>query len=304
MSITTINTNVNAQMAQFQLNKLDNSLQKSMQRLTTGLRLNSGADGPADLALANSFTAHVRGTRQAINNAEDALSMLAFADSALNETLDILQRMNDLAVKASNEAVLTTANVLSINNEIQSLKTELTRRSTAVSFNSKILFSGGLSGTNAQIIQIGADNLSAMQITLVLQGLTLSGLGMRTTAGVANEFMYGSLYIYQVSDGAGAIDQYAISAALNGINVLQSAINIASDMQAAIGMQEQKLQYIINDLSSEELNITAARSRITDVDMAAEISEFTKLQVLTQATTAMLAQANIQPQIVATLLGA
>jgi len=296
MSIFSINTNVNSLMAQGSLKKLDNSLSTTMQRLSTGLRINSAADDPSGIALANSMTAHVRGVHQAINNAQDTLNLLAFADSALNETLDILQRMNDLAVKASNEAILTTADVSSINTEIQSLKTELSRRAGAVTFNSKILFSGGFSGTNAGQAQIGADNVAAMQLTIEIKAQTLSGLGLMEQGGL-NFNGVGSLYI---SNGAG---QSALGAAVYAIDAIQSSITLASNMQQAIGILEQKMQFIIDDLSNEELNITAARSRITDADMAAEISEFTRLQVLTQSSTAMLAQANLQPQIVSQLLG-
>ena len=295
MSITNINTNVNSLIAQGQMRKLDFSLTSTMRKLSSGLRINSGADDPSGVALANSMTAHVRGVRQAMNNAQDALNLMAFADEALNESLDILQRMNDLAVKASNEAILTSSDIASINSEIQDLKTELTRRAGAVTFNTKILFSGGFS--TGQMIQIGADNGAAFQLTLVLNALTLSGLKLMSGAGQGNWRNAGSL---NISNWA---NQSALGAAVYAIDVIQSSIGIASNMQESIGVQERKLQYIINDLSAEDINISAAKSRITDADMAAEISEFTRLQVLTQSATAMLAQANLQPQIVAQLLG-
>jgi flagellin len=262
-----------------------------MSRLSSGLRINSGADDPSGLALANSMTAHARGVHQAMNNAQDALNLLAFADSALNETLDILQRMNDLTVRASNEAILTTADLTSIQSEIGDLRTELARRATAVSFNSKVLFNSGFAGTNAQMIQIGADNAAAFKLTIELKAVTLSGMGFWSAPNTVS--------VVVTSGTANS----AIGAANTAIDVVQSAINIVSTMQATIGVQERKLQYIINDLSSEEINISAARSRITDADMAAEISEFTRLQVLTQSATAMIAQANLQPQTVSKLLG-
>lgn len=289
MSIMNINTNVNSLVAQGSLRKLDSSLNTTMKRLSSGLRINTAADDPSGVALANSMTAHMRGVHQAINNAQDGLNLLAFADSALNETLDILQRMNDLSVKASNEAVLTTADIQSIDNEIQSLRTELSRRAGAVTFNTKILFSGGFSG--GQMLQVGANNGAAFQITVQLQAVTLSGMGFWSVPNTIS---------LVVTSGA---QNSSLGAANTAIDAVKSAINIVSNMQAAIGVQEKKLQYIINDLSSEEINIAAAKSRITDADMAAEISEFTRLQVLTQSATAMLAQANLQPQIVSQLLG-
>lgn len=301
MSITSINTNVNALVAQGQLKVLDSSLKTTMTRLSTGLRINSGADGPSDLALANAMTAHMRGTTQAIANAEDAMSMLTFVDSALNETVDILQRMNDLAVKASNQAILTSSDIKSINEEVQDLKTELARRATSVSFNSKILFSGGFQ--SGKIIQIGADNASAYQISIVIDKVNLSGLGLNSGGlGAANFWGAGSLNISTLFTAG--YNQSTLGAAVHAIDVLQSAIKIASNLQESIGSQEEKLQYIINDLNSENINIAAAKSRIVDADMAAEISEFTRLQVLTQSATAMLAQANLQPQTVLSLLGA
>lgn len=289
MSIMNINTNVNSLIAQGSLRKLDSGLSTTMKRLSSGLRINSAADDPSGVALANSMTAHMRGVHQAINNAQDGLNLLAFADSALNETLDILQRLNDLAVKAANEAVLTTADIQSIQNEIDSLRTELSRRAGAVTFNTKILFSGGFS--DGQMLQIGANNGAAFQITVQLQAVTLSGMGFWSVPNTIS---------LVVTSGA---QNSSLGAANTAIDAVKSAINIVSNMQAAIGVQEKKLQYIINDLSSEEINIAAAKSRITDADMAAEISEFTRLQVLTQAATAMLAQANLQPQIVSQLLG-
>lgn len=289
MSIMNINTNVNSLIAQGSLRKLDSGLGTTMKRLSSGLRINSAADDPSGVALANSMTAHMRGVHQAINNAQDGLNLLAFADSALNETLDILQRLNDLSVKASNEAVLTTADIQSIQNEIDSLRTELSRRAGAVTFNTKILFSGGFS--QGQMLQVGANNGAAFQITVQLQAVTLSGMGFWSVPDTIS---------LVVTSGAA---NSSLGAAVTAIDAVKSAINIVSNMQAAIGVQEKKLQYIINDLSSEEINIAAAKSRITDADMAAEISEFTRLQVLTQAATAMLAQANLQPQIVTQLLG-
>jgi len=302
MSITSINTNVNALVAQGQLKALDSSMKTTMTRLSTGLRINSGADGPSDLALAAAMTAHMRGTTQAIANAEDAMSMLTFVDSSLNETIDILQRMNDLAVKASNQAILTSSDIKGINEEVQDLKDELARRATSVSFNGKILLSGGFQ--SGKLIQIGADNAAAYQISIVLTKVNLSGLGLNSGAlGGANFRTAGSLNISTIYNGA-VYMQSTLGAAVHAIDVLQSAINIASTMQEAIGSQEEKLQYIINDLNSENINIAAARSRIVDADMAAEISNFTRLQVLTQSATAMLAQANLQPQTVLSLLGA
>lgn len=296
MSITSINTNVSALNAQAQLKKLDFELSTTMARLSSGLRLNTGADGPSDLSIASAMDAHVRGVRQSIGNAQDALSMMAFADASLNETMSILQRMNELSVKAANQAILTTGDITSINTELTKLKDEITRRSSSVSFNSKLLFSGAFSG-NGQIIQIGPDNKTANRLTLLIQGATVSALYMIEGIKGTNYYGAGSLMI---SNFAGA---RAISMAQAAVTYIQTAIRFLSDIQGAIGVQEEKLQFILNDLSAEDINVSAAKSRITDADMASEISNFTRLQVLTQAATSMLAQANLQPQTVLSLLG-
>jgi len=299
MSITSINTNVAALMAQAQIGAIGTSLQTTMQRLATGLRLNSGADGPADYGLAKGMEARLRGIAQASSNAQDALNMLAYADNALNEGTSILQRMNDLAVRASNQAILSSANVASINVEFENLKTELTRRSTSVAFNGKLLFSGGMSaGMN---IQIGADNTATYQLTLAINAMTLSGLQFKLTGqafwGMSN------LTLSNCTTTTGTSLQSSYGMACYAIDVVKSAITIMNSVQGAIAVQELKLKYIIDDLSSETTNLSAAKSRIMDADMAAEISNFTRLQVLTQSATAMLAQANLQPQMITKLLG-
>jgi flagellin len=284
-----------------QLTKLDFGINTTMSRLSSGLRLNSAADGPSDISIANAMDAHVRGTRTAIANAQDALSMMAFADTSLNESMNILQRMNELSVKAANQAILTTGDISAINSELTKLKDELSRRSSSVSFNTKLLFSGAFSG--GQIIQIGANNVAANRLTLMIFGMTNSGLYMVSGVKGTNFYNGGSLMISNVIVGA-AMVQSALGMAQAAINYIQTAIKFVSDVQAAIGVQEEKLQFIINDLSAEDINVSAAKSRITDADMASEISNFTRLQVLSQAATAMLAQANVQPQAIVKLLGA
>jgi len=276
MSITRINTNTDALMAAAHLRKLETNLSRAVSHLSTGLRITTGADDPSGVALSNKFAGQLGGVRQAISNSQDALNMMAHADSALNETQDILRRMRDLAVKGANSAVLTADDVARIGSEFSALKTEVTRRSTSITFNGKAL----LDGTFANLpVQAGPDNGTAYRLTLNISAVTLATLGLAaaTCSTVAN--------------------------AQAAIGLVQSALNTISTMQATIGVQERKLNYVIEDLSSAEVNMAAAKSRITDADMAGEISEFTRLNVLTQAATAMLAQANASPSTVMSLLG-
>lgn len=276
MSITRINTNPDSLMAQFQLRKLEFGLSKTIGRLSSGLRITTGADDPSGVALSNKFKAQLSGIGQAMNNVQDALSLMAHADASLNETQDILGRMRDLAVKAANSAVYTAADDASMDAEFQALMTELTRRTSSVTFNTKTLLDGTYSSV---ILQAGPDNGAAYQISLTIASLTPTGLNIN------------ALVITSATPSLSAIDY------------IQSALNQVSTIQASIGVQELKLQHVINDLSSQQVNMAAAKSRITDADMAAEVSEFTRLQVLTQAATAMIAQANSQPNTVLKLLG-
>jgi len=276
MSITRINTNVDALTAAAHLRQLDAGLSRTISHLSTGLRITTGADDPSGVALANKFAGQLGGTRQAISNSQDALNLMSHADSALNETQDILRRMRDIAVKAANSAVLTASDVARMGSEFSALKTEITRRSTSITFNGKNL----LDGTFANLpVQAGPDAGTTYRLTLNISAVTLATLGLAATtcSTVAN--------------------------AQTAISVVQSALNTISTMQATIGVQERKLQWVIDDLSSAEVNMAAAKSRITDADMAGEISEFTRLQVLSNAATSMLAQANSSPNRVMSLLG-
>lgn len=276
MSITRINTNSDALFAASQIGKLQSSLSKSIAHLSSGLRITTGADDPSGVSMANTFSTQLSGIKVASQGVQDALSLMAHADSALNESQDILRRMRDLAVKASNDSVVTATDRAGMDTEFQALFVEIDRRTSSVNFNTKALLDGTY--TN-KIVQAGPDNNAAYQISITLSSPSTANLGM---AGAA------------VATQAGA---------LAAIDLVQSGLNIISSMQANIAVQEVKLQHVINDLSSQEVNMAAAKSRITDADMAAEIQEFTRLQVLTQAATAMLAQANLQPQTALKLLG-
>lgn len=275
MSITRINTNTDALMAGANLRKMEFQLSRTMSHLSSGLRIVTAADDPSGMALAASFTAQVRGTVAASGNAQDALSMMQLADSALSETTGILLRMRDLAVRAATDATLTTAQRTTMQTEVTSLRSEITRRSTAISFNTKILFSGGLSG---KTVQVGPDNLASNRLSIRIPRVTNSALGIQA-----------------FSIGTPAAAQAAIG-------TIQSGINQLSNLQAAVGVQAQNLERIVTTLGSAEVNMAAAASRITDADMASEITNFARQQVISMAATAMIAQANAQPQQVLQLL--
>lgn len=279
MSITRINTNTDAMLAGANLRKVEFQLSRTMSHLSSGMRIVTAADDPAGVALLGSFQAQMRGTEVAIQNAEDALSLMQTADSALSDNMEILLRMRDLAVRASQDATLTTAQRQSMDTEIVDLKSEITRRQAAITFNTKVLFSGGLSGVT---VQIGPDNTTSSRLSIRIPVMSVTDINQQSIKNIC-------------------ITQVAW--AQSSIGIAQSAINQLGTLQAVVGAQCRDLERVVNSLSSTDVNLAAAASRISDADMASEISEFAKLQVISMAATAMIAQANAQPQQVMQLLG-
>ncbi|HOC91811.1 MAG TPA: flagellin [bacterium] len=277
--MSVVNTNISGLIGLNNLRLTNLGLQTSLERLSSGLRINHAADDPSGLAIAKGMEAQIGGIRTAVQNAEDGINLIRTADGSLSETQDILLRMRDLAVRAANEATLTSADMTRLDNEFQSLKDELDRKSEAVTFNTKTLFNGTFSA--GLVLQIGPDNMAGgvMQLSVFIP--TLSASQIMLTVG---------------------IETTSVGAAQDAIDAVQSALNIISDLRANLGIQERRLGHIIDDLKAADINISAAKSRIYDADMAVEISEFTRLQILQQSGTAILAQANAQPQSVLQLL--
>ncbi len=284
-----INTNTNALIGLNNMRLTSNSMSGTLQKLSSGLKINTAADDPSGLAIAKGMEAQLGGINVAIQNAEDGISLIHTADGALAETQNILLRMRDLAVRACNEATLTDDDRARLNNEFTSLKAEIVRKSTAVTFNTKTLFSTYFSsnGTDpGRALQIGPDNSTNLQLTIFITNLGLSGLNLVSDAG----------------GGMSAVISNNLADNQVAIDMVQSALNIVSNLRASLGIQERRINYAINDLSAESINIAAAKSRIIDADMASEISEYTKLQILQQSGMAILAQANAQPQNILSLL--
>jgi len=253
-------------------------MSRTLSHLSSGLRIVTGSDDPAGTGLSSSFKAQLGGITQAIQNAQDGLSLMGLADSALSSNMDVLIRMRDVAVRAASDATLTTTQKTMMETEYIRLKAEITSRYGAIKFNGKAVFAGSCNG---KIIQIGPDNIAGNRLSLLMQSVCVGNLGNR------------SLSAAHVS-GTNA------SAA---INTVQSCINGLSNVQTIIGSQEKMLERMVSDLSSEQVNIAAASSRITDADMATEISKFAKQQVIVQAAAAMVAQANAMPGAVMKILG-
>jgi len=274
--MTVINTNISSLIGMNNLRLADLGLRTSLARLSSGLRINWASDDPSGLAIAQGMAGQIGGIRTAVQNGEDGVNMIHTADGSLAETQSILLRMRDLSVRAANEATLTSADRYRLENEFSALQSEIVRKSQAVTFNTKVLFSGGFSG--GIVLQLGPDNGTNFQVSVTITGVTLSNLGIQS-ASVSS-----------------------VQSAQVAISTVNTALNNISDIRASLGITERRINSVINDLKAQDINISAARSRIMDADMASEISEFTRLQILQQTGTAILAQANAQPQSILQML--
>jgi flagellin len=261
-----INTNVEAYDAHRNLVGTENSLAKSMQRLSSGLRINSAADDAAGLAISQKLTGQVNGLDQAQRNAQDGVSLVQTAEGSLNQVHAMLQRIRELAVQYQN-GTLAQGDKLAINSEVTQLSAEITRIGNSAQFNGITLFDGTSSSIK---FQVGANDNDTITVSL-------STMSTLVTA--------------------------SISLAQGGaISTIDAAIGAVSDQRAAFGAVQNRLQYTLDNLATYEENLTSSLSRIRDVDMAAEMVNFTKEQILQQAGTSMLAQANSAPQSVLKLL--
>lgn len=270
-----INSNIEALNAHRHLTAVSARLAKSMERLSSGMRINRASDDAAGLAIAEKIMSQVNGLNQASRNAQDAISLVQTAEGALQETHSILQRMRELAVQAANDT-LTDQDRQAIQQEINNLLAEIDRIATTTEFNTKKLLDGSVA-TTPMSFQVGANAGQVVKLTIATVdtvAMTLTGLSV-TSADLASQ----------------------------AVVSLDDAIKYVSNVRANLGAMQNRLEHTIANLGVASENLQAAHSRIRDVDMAAEMMEYTKLQILQQAGTAMLAQANLAPQAVLKLLG-
>jgi len=273
-----INHNLSALNAWRALTINNTNTQKALEKLSSGYRINRAGDDAAGLAISEKMRGQINGLNQATRNAQDGISLIQTAEGALNETQAILQRMRELTVQAANDTN-TPADRGNIQLEIKQLNTEIDRIATTTQFNTKGLLDGSLSTTGVTF-QIGANANQSMTLTI--------GKMDTTTLGVD-----------ALDVSTSTLSSSDISAWLTTID---AAINSVSAQRASLGAVQNRLEHTINNLGVASENLTAAESRIRDVDMAKEMMEFTKDNILNQAATAMLAQANQQPQTVLQLL--
>jgi flagellin len=261
-----IQNNVEAFNAQRQLVTNSDRLSKAMEKLSSGYRINRGADDAAGLAISEKLRGQIGGLMQASRNAQDAVSLVQTAEGALNEVHSMLQRIRELAVQFKN-GTLSSNDQTAIQSEVNQLKLEIERIGTGTQFNGIDL----LNAVGTVTFQVGAAD-----------GQTITAATISVGASVnASAFTLGG-----VSD----------------IQEIDTAINNVSAARATFGAVQNRLEHTLGNLASYTENLTASESRIRDADMASEMVNFTKLQILTQAGTSMLAQANQAPQGVLTLL--
>ena len=276
----TINTNLPSLTAQRNLSASQGQLSTSISRLSSGLRINSAKDDAAGLAIANRMDSQARGMNVAIRNSMDGISLAQTAEGGLGKVSDMLQRMRELAVQSSN-ATNTSTDRDSLNNEFRQLADEIDRTLNATKFNGQAILSGG---AGSQVFQIGSDNTSYDQLAVTTQNMATATniVAVTATTGV-------------ISGTTGGAAQAMISS-------IDLALTSVNSERSTYGAVQNRFEAIIANLQVAAENQTAAKSRIMDADFAAETAALTRTQILQQAGTAMLAQANQLPQQVLQLL--
>ncbi len=271
-----IYNNVEAQMAHRQLSSTNNQLSKTMERLSSGLRINRAADDAAGLAVSEEMRSQIRGMNVASRNAQDGVSMVQVADGALGGVNDMLQRIRDLSVQAAN-GTLTDQQRSNLDQEVQSIVAEMARVASDTEFNGVKILSGSVAtAANAVTLQVGANGSQVIAFTIGTMSaadLGISGIAIGTAAS-----------------------------ATQAIASVDAAIRSVNSSRAAMGAIQNRLEQTISRLDLTSENLQAAESRVRDADMASEMIDFTRNQILQQSGTAMLAQANQAPQSILKLL--
>ena len=282
-----INTNVSSLNAQRNLMGSTNQLGRTFARLASGLRVNSAKDDAAGLAIGQRMTSQIRGLTQAVRNANDGISLGQVAEGALEETSNALQRIRELAVQSANDTN-NASDRADLQQEVNVLVAEIQRISSQTEFNTQAVLDGTYKAGTAAKFQIGANANQTVEVTIgdagdsALLAVTTASGG---TAGV------GSVVITTQADANATISQIGY------------ALDSVADIRAELGAMQARFESVVANLSNVVENVSAARSRVLDADVAAETATLTRNAILQQAGTAILAQANQQPQLALQLLG-
>jgi flagellin len=294
-----INQNIAAMNSYRNLSNTDNQMSKSLEKLSSGFRINRAADDAAGLAISEGLRSQVGGLKVAVRNAQDGISVVQTAEGALNESHSILQRMRDLSVQASNDGGLNANAKTAIQKEVTELASELTRIADTTKFNGKELLKGDYAGA----FQVGANVGEQISVT-VNSGAAGSGFDA-TDLGVGTLNVSGAGTAAVADDPATTTVNEAVparSGAEVAITAIDAAIEKVSTARADLGAKQNRFDHTINNLNVTVENLSASESRIRDADMAQEMMQFTRNQILSQAGTSMLAQANQGSQGVLSLL--
>lgn len=306
-----IATNLSAMNTNLALGRANGDMTSNLEKLSSGLRINRAADDAAGLAISEKMKNQISGMDQAVRNAQDGISLIQTAEGALKETQSILNRMRDLAVQASN-TTYTDDQRAQLDTEFQQLAAEIDRISEATQFNTKQLLNAasGMDGATGSAAS-GVNNYSLQftfqigpnanqTISVDIANMATSGLSLRATESISGTSVKAGDYLSINSTGMSG-GAFATNIA-NIITKIDEAVDAVSTQRATLGAVQNRLDHTINNLETTSENLSSARSQITDVDMAAEMTEYSKNQILIQTSTAMLAQANSNPQNVLSLL--
>ena len=288
-----INTNIASLVAQRNLTNSTNALGETFKRLSSGLRVNSSADDAAGLSISERMNATIRGLNQAVRNSNDTISMIQIAEGAMTETTNALQRMRELSVQAANDTY-TYQDRQDLQKEVNQLISEVNRIADTTQFNGQLLIQGSFSG--GKIFQVGANINQTILVSITT--MRASALGVDTEAAGAEVGVLASFG----QGGSVRGENNNQSAANSAIQRIDDAIKSVTTMRADLGAYQNRFEAVISNLSNMSLNTSVARSRILDADVAAETAALTQNNILQQAGTAVLAQANQQPSIVLQLL--
>ena len=272
--------NLSAMNTSRQMGTVSSAMSKSTEKLSSGYKINRAGDDAAGLSISEKMRSQIRGLNKAASNAQDGISLVQVAEGALNETHSILQRMNELATQAANDTN-TSVDREAIQQEMNQLTSEIDRIQSTTQFNSMNLLDGTFS-SKALKLQVGA--MSGQSISVSIAKMSASKLGLADAAGKVS---------LKVS---------AFSSAGAAMKSIQDAIKTVSDTRSKLGAIQNRLEHTINNLNTTSENTQAAESRIRDTDMASEMVEYSKNNILAQAGQSMLSQANQQTQGVLSLL--
>ena len=267
--------NLSAMNTNRQMGAVSNALQKSTEKLSSGYKINRAGDDAAGLSISEKMRSQIRGLNKASSNAQDGISLIQVAEGALNETHSILQRMNELATQAANDTNTSTDRD-AIAAELKQLSSEIDRIQSTTQFNTMNLLDGSFTGKNLQV-----GSLSGQKISISITNMNATSLGVSETKIKVSSF-----------SSAGA-----------AMSNIQAAIKSVSTQRSTLGALQNRLEHTINNLDTTSENTQAAESRIRDTDMAAEMVQYSKNNILSQAGQAMLAQANQSTQGVLSILG-